>query len=149
MQRPRITSSCSGSSGFSSRTGRGAVCTTLYATLVNVSPGKGWACPSPLGLAQLVVTRIHRNPVDPGAECRVSLELTGLAENCKERFLGGVQGAVPVADDPEAYREHTVLVAKHDCVESTMVARNHAPDQFDVGRWCRHGSNRNSDSCAK
>ena len=75
-----------------------------------------------LGATEMVVTRVHRHPIEPGGERRLGLVAIGLAEQRQEGVLGGVEGGVAITKHAETDAEHTVLVGAHEFVEGAHVA---------------------------
>ena len=99
-----------------------------------------------LGTPELVVTGVHRDPVDPGPNRRPALELARLAKHSEECFLGRIEGLLTVSQDAEAHREHPVLVISHHCVECIPVSGDDPSQQLGFVAGDRHGVNRTSPS---
>lgn len=82
--------------------------------------------------AQVVVTRVHRHPVQPGAERRLSPVLVGLAEHCEERLLGRVEGGFAVAQHPQTDAKDPVLMGAHEFVEGVQIPLEVPPDEVNI-----------------
>ncbi len=72
------------------------------------------------------------------------MELGRLAEDREKRFLGGVEGVVPVAKDAKADREHAVLLSAHDEVECLAITGHDPGQEVGLGAWRRHPVKRTS-----
>jgi hypothetical protein len=85
-----------------------------------------------LGPAQMVVTRIHGDPIQPGAEGGFLPVTISLAKNCEECFLSDIEGGFTIAQHPQANAEDPVLMSAHQLVEGSEVSSQIPPDEVDI-----------------
>ena len=63
-----------------------------------------------LTAAQLHQHSVHRNPVEPGGECRIAAERADAAKYLQESFLGEIFGVGYILRHEQTDRIHTLLV---------------------------------------
>lgn len=88
--------------------------------------------PAPLGAAQVVVTGIHGDPIEPGTEGGFGLVAVRLAEDGEEGLLRHVEGRITVTQHAETDSEHAVLVGAHQLVERREIPAEVPSNQVDV-----------------
>lgn len=101
--------------------------------------------PTSVLASKLVVASIYGDPVHPGSQRGMSLELISFPEDSQERLLGGVEGLISIPEHSETDREHPIFVVPHDLVEGLVVASHHLRQKIGVLRCGGHGRNRTSE----
>src|SRR6202000_139629 len=80
--------------------------------------------------AQVVITLVHRDLIDPGEQRAAKVEAADGKINLRENLPRDVLGVVPIAQNAEEDGEDLGLVALHDFAEGDFVASLHAPDEI-------------------
>ena len=88
--------------------------------------------------SQIVLGRIHRNPVQPGIKSTVAAESRQRPVRLEESLLGNVQSLIRVPHITHHQIDDLVLVLEHQQIESTLVALLDTADQLDIGGFSRH-----------
>ena len=87
----------------------------------------------PLPESMPVARLIHRDPVDPGPQCRLPAEPVDRAKHPKEDFLGQVERLFPVAEKVRRQLHDDPLVLRHQLFGRELVASRTALEALRSG----------------
>jgi hypothetical protein len=89
-----------------------------------------------LGLAKMIDAEVGHDPIQPGVEARVALELPDVSVDLDETLLHHVEGVLLVAEESIGDRIDFALIALHQDFEGPFVAGLGGRDEGEVLGVC-------------